>query len=247
MLEELERRNYTNSTKRAYLRIVEELAQYFHRSPDQLGPENIREYIAHLFRDRKLSGNSVNQTVGALRFFFVKMLKRSWTPGDIPFPKKRIHLPVIWSPDEVAQRINSALTPFHRTILMTLYATGVRRTELAQLKLSDIDAQRMVLHVHEGKGCKDRDIVLSPHLLDELRNHYRRLVRKPAVWLFPGGRWHTPMIRLAIGRLAGLPRSRQARRHPQAASSPHSSTLLRHAPAGIRRRFAHHSASSRPR
>ena len=190
MLEELERRNYSNSTKRAYLRIIEELAQYFHRSPDQLGPENIREYIAHLFRDRKLSGNSVNQTVGALRFFFVKMLKRSWTPGDIPFPKKRIRLPVIWSPDEVAQLINSAITPFHRTILMTLYATGLRRAELAQLKLTDIDAQRMVLRVQEGKGCKDRDIVLSPHLLDELRDHYRRLVRKPAVWLFPGGRWH---------------------------------------------------------
>ena len=99
MLEELERRNYTNSTKRTYLRIVEELAQYFHRSPDQLGPENIRESLPTSFVTAQMSGNSVNQTVGALRFFFVKMLKRPWTPGDIPFPKKRIRLPVIWSPD----------------------------------------------------------------------------------------------------------------------------------------------------
>ena len=191
MLEELQRRNYTESTTRAYLRVIEDLARYFHRPPDQLAPEHIREYTAHLFRDRKLSDNTVNQRVGALRFFFVKMLKRPWTAGDTPYPKKRIHLPVIWSAEEVARLIDAAPIPFYRTILMTLYGTGVRRAECAALKLTDIDSARMVLHVQEGKGRKDRDIVLSPHLLDELRSHYRRLARKPSVWLFPGGRWHT--------------------------------------------------------
>jgi site-specific recombinase XerD len=190
MLEELERRNYTQSTTRAYLRTIEDLARYFQRPPDQLGPEHIREYIAHLFRVRKLTDNTVNQRVGALRFFYVKTLKRVWSVEETPYPKKRLHLPLILSPDEVSQLIESALTPFHRTILITLYATGVRRAELANLKTVDIDSQRMVVHVRGGKGRKDRDIMLSPNLLEELRQHYRRLSRKND-WLFPGGRWHT--------------------------------------------------------
>lgn len=190
MLEEIQRRNFTESTTRAYLRIMEEFARYFQRPPDQLGPEHIREYIAHLFRDRKFSDNSVNQAVGALRFFFVKMLKRPWSVEETPYPKRRMRLPVILSRDEVARLIESAASQFHRTILMTLYATGVRRNELAHLKVTDVDSERMVLHVHEGKGRKDRDVVLSPHLLEELRQHYRRLPRRPATWLFPGGCRH---------------------------------------------------------
>jgi len=190
-LDEIARRNYTQGTTRAYLRIIEDLARYFHRSPDQLGPEQLRAYTAHLFRDRKLSDNSVNQIVGALRFFYRKVLKRPWTGDEMPYPKKKIHLPVIWSPEEVTSLIDAAPIAFYRTILMTLYGTGVRRAECAALKLTDIDSARMVVHVQDGKGGKDRDIVLSPHLRDELRAHYRRLARKPAVWLFPGGRWHT--------------------------------------------------------
>ena len=191
MLEELERRNYTQSTTRAYLRTIEDFARYFKRPPDQLGPEQIREYIAYLFRERKLTDNTVNQRVGALRFFFIKTLKKSWNVEETPYPKKRLHLPVILSQDEVSRLIESALTPVHRTILITLYATGVRRAELANLKIADIDSQRMVVHVRGGKGRKDRDLMLSPNLLEELREHYRRLSRKDSAWLFPGGRWHT--------------------------------------------------------
>ena len=191
VLEELERRNYTESTTRAYIRTIEDFARYFKRPPDQLGPQQIREYIAYLFRERKLADNTVNQRVGALRFFFIKTLRKAWSVEETPYPKKRLHLPVILSQDEVSRLIESALIPFHRTILVTLYATGVRRAELANLKVSDIDSQRMVVHVRGGKGRKDRDVMLSPHLLEELRQHYRRLGRKPAEWLFPGGRWHT--------------------------------------------------------
>ena len=191
MLEELERRNYTETTTRAYIHTIEDFASYFHRPPDQLGPAEIRQYVAHLFRDRKLTDNTVNQRVGALRFFYVKTLKKSWSVEETPYPKKRFHLPVILSREEVARLIESALIPFHRTILVTLYATGVRRAELANLKLSDIDSQRMVVHVRGGKGRKDRDVMLSPNLLEELRQHYRRLGPKPPQWLFPAGRWHT--------------------------------------------------------
>lgn len=190
MLDEIQRRNFTEATRRAYVRIIEDFARHFHRPPDQLGPEHIREYIAHLFRDRKLSDNSVNQAVGALRFFFIRMLKRPWGVEETPYPKKRMRLPVILSREEVARLIESAPSPFHRTILMTLYATGVRRAELVHLKVTDVDSERMVIHIHDGKGRKDRDVVLSPHLLDELRQHHRRLARKPAIWLFPGGSRH---------------------------------------------------------
>jgi integrase/recombinase XerD len=91
----------------------------------------------------------------------------------------------------VARLIDAARTPFHRTLLMTLYATGVRRAELTHLKISDVDSQRMVVHVQGGKGRKDRDVMLSPKLLKELREHWRRLRRKPSEWLFPGNRNHT--------------------------------------------------------
>lgn len=190
-LEELERRNYSESTTGTYLHTIEDFARYFDRPPDQLGPEEIREYVAHLFRDCKLADNTVIQRVAALRFFFVKTLRRSWNIEETPYPKKRIHLPVILSQDEVARLIEAALIPFHRTILMTLYGTGVRRAELSHLKLSDIDSRRMVIHVQAGKGRKDRDVMLSPKLLTALREHYRSLRRKPATWLFPGGKWHT--------------------------------------------------------
>src|ERR1017187_5368804 len=189
MLEELERRNYTESTTRAYIRTIEDFARYFKRPPDQLGPEQIRTYVAHLFRDRKLTDNTVNQRVGALRFFFIKTLKKPRSVEETPYPKKRFHLPVILSQDEVSRLIESALIPFHRTILVTLYATGVRRAELANLKINDIDSRRMVVHILGGKGRKDRDVMLSPVLLEALREYWRRL--KPKTWLFPGSRWHT--------------------------------------------------------
>lgn len=191
MLEELERRNYSESTTRIYLQTVEDFARYFHRSPDQLGPEQIREYTAHLFRVRKLADNTVGQRVAALRFFFTRTLKRRWSVEETPYPKKRSSLPVILSQDEVARLIDAADSAFHRTILITLYATGVRCAELTHLQTVDIDSPRMVIHVRGGKGRKDRDVMLSPNLLHELRQHYRRLPRKPSEWLFPGGRWHT--------------------------------------------------------
>jgi integrase/recombinase XerD len=191
MLEELERRNYSQSTARTYLMTIEDFARYFHRPPDALGPEHVREYQAYLFRERKLAPNTVNQRVGALRFFFIKTLKKTWSADETPYPKRVIRLPRIFSPEEVASLIDSATTPFYRTILMTLYATGVRRAELAHLKVSDIDSQRMVIHIQGGKGRKDRDIMLSPKLLERLREHWRGLKRKPKVWLFPGNRWHT--------------------------------------------------------
>jgi integrase/recombinase XerD len=189
MLEELERRNYSETTKECYIHAVEDFARYFNRAPNQLGPEHIRQFQAHLFADRKLAPNTVNQRLAALRFFFVKTLHRPWNAAETPYPKKVVHLPVVLSQEEVARLIDSAVLPFHRVILMTLYATGVRRAELAHLKVNDIDSERMIIRIRGGKGRKDREVMLSSRLLDELRDHWRR--HKPKEWLFPGGKWHT--------------------------------------------------------
>ena len=180
MLDELERRNYSASTVRAYIRTVEDLARYFKRRPDQLGPEHIRQYQAHLFRDRKLAANTVAQRVAALRFFYIRTLGQEWNLDRAPYPKRPRRLPNILSPQQVARLINAADSAFHRMIVMTLYATGVRRAELTQLQIQDIDSERMVVHVRGGKGRKDRDVMLSEPLLVHLREHIRRLRRRPS-------------------------------------------------------------------
>ena len=190
MLEELQRRNYSENTTRCYIRTVEDFARRFNCSPDRLGPRHIREYQAELFEKHKLSAGSVAVRLAALRFFYCKTLKRTWSIADTPYPKGAHRLPAILSQEEVARLIQAADTSFHRTLLITLYATGVRRAELTRLKVSDIDSQRMVIHVQGGKGRKDRDVMLSPKLLEELREHWHRLRRKPRVWLFPGHHDH---------------------------------------------------------
>jgi site-specific recombinase XerD len=184
MLEELQRRNYSKQTTKAYLRTVWEFAKYFHRSPEELGPEHIREFQAHLFTVRKLAANSVAQRTAALRFLFVKTLKRPYMLEHIPFPKIPLRLPTVLSPEEVTRLIDSASNLLYRTILMTLYSTGMRRAELVQLKASDIDTQRMLVHIREGKGKRDRSVPLSQKLLDNLREYWRWM--KPVTFVFPG-------------------------------------------------------------
>ena len=191
MLEELQRRNCAETTISSYIRIVEDFSRRFQRPPDRLGPQHIREYQSELFRKRKLAASTVTVYLAALRFFYTKTLKKSWSAAETPYPRKTEHVPSVLSRQEVARLIAGADTPFHRTLLMTLYATGVRRAELTHLKISDVDSQRMVIHVRGGKGRKDRDVMLSPKLLKELREHWRRLRRKPSEWLFPGNRQHT--------------------------------------------------------
>src|SRR5450755_2600181 len=154
MLEELQRRNYAQTTIECYIRTVEHFSRYFHRSPAQLGPQHIREYQAALFKKWKLAPNTVNQRLAALRFFYIQTLKKAWSVAETPYPKKTFRLPMILSQEEVARLIDSALTPFHRIVLMTLYATGMRRAELARLKIRDIDSQRMIIHIQGARGAK---------------------------------------------------------------------------------------------
>jgi integrase/recombinase XerD len=191
MLEELQRRNYSQHTTRYYIRTVEDFARRFNLPPDRLGPRHIREYQAELFQKQKVSAGTVTNRLAALRFFYIKTLKKAWSIAETPYPKKTHRLPTILSQEEVARLIDAAGTPFQRTLLITLYATGLRCAELTRLQVSDVDSKRMVIRVQGGKWRKDRDVMLSPKLLEELRKHWHRLRRKPSDWLFPGNRWHT--------------------------------------------------------
>ena len=184
MLDELQRRNYSQSTTRSYIFAVEDFAKYFHRSPERLGPDHIRQYQAYLFRERKLSPGTIQGRTAALRFLFVKTLRRPYLPDDIPFPKRQRRLPTILDQQEVARLIECASNLMHRTMMMMLYATGLRRAEMCHLKVSDIDSKRMVIHVRQGKGGRDRDVLLTPKLLDTLREYWRWM--KPKTYLFPG-------------------------------------------------------------
>ena len=184
MLEELQRRNYAKSTVEAYTSALRDFAKYFHKPPDQLGPEHIRQFQLHLLRDRKLAASTVKQRMAAVQFFFVRTLKRAYLREDFPYPKVPRRLPEILSQEEVARLIDSASNLSHRAILMTLYSTGMRRSELVRLKVGDVDSRRMVIHVRQGKGSKDRDVPLSQKLLETLREYWRCV--KPETYLFPG-------------------------------------------------------------
>src|SRR5438477_1699942 len=127
MLEELRRRNFADSTIRSYLHGVEHFSRYFHRRPDQLGPDHIREYQAALFTKLKFSPNTVTLRLASLRFFYIQVLKKGWSIAETPYPKKVIHLPQILTPEEVAQLIDADELPFYRILLMTMYGTGARR------------------------------------------------------------------------------------------------------------------------
>src|SRR5206468_1106661 len=162
---------------------VTAFAHHFGKSPDQLGPNELRSYQAYLLQERKVTPGSAVNCVAALRFFFIKTLKRHQLREFLPYPKDRRRLPTVLSPEEVARLINAAGTLFRRTLLMTLYGTGMRRSELANLKVSDIDSQRMIIRVVAGKGGKDRDLPLSPTLLETLREYWRW--RKPKLYMFP--------------------------------------------------------------
>jgi integrase/recombinase XerD len=183
MLEELQRRNYSPNTIRPYLYAVEDFARFFGKSPDKLGQEHLRQYQLHLVNDCKLTVETIAGRISAIRFFFVKVLRRPYREIDLVYPKRPERLPVILSEEEVRRLIESACSSYHRVILMTLYGTGLRREELSRLKLTDVDSPRMVIHVRQGKGNKDRDVTLSPRLLEVLRAYWKW--RKPKVYLFP--------------------------------------------------------------
>jgi integrase len=152
MLEELQRRNYSDSTARGYLSAVADFAQHFGKPPDQLGPDELRRYQAYLLKGRKLTVATVIGRVAALRFFFVQTLKRHEFRQDLPYPKEQRRLPTVLSLEEVGRLIDAAGNLQQRALLMVLYGTGMRRAEVARLKVSDVDSRRMIIRGGVRKG-----------------------------------------------------------------------------------------------
>lgn len=196
MIEDMGVRNLARNTQLAYLQQVSAYARHFHRSPDELGPEQIRDYQVYLTQTRKLTASTLSVATGALRFLYKVTLKRDWAVEEIPMPKRPFKLPVVLSREEVTQFLASVDSLKHRTILMTAYAAGLRISEAIHLKVTDIDSARMVLRVDQGKGRKDRYVMLSPRLLEALRVYWKSA--QPTTWLFPGDLPDQPITRGAV-------------------------------------------------
>ncbi|MDP9114349.1 MAG: tyrosine-type recombinase/integrase [Acidobacteriota bacterium] len=189
VLDELQRRNYSSETTRGYIHAIQQFADYFGKSPERLGGQEIRQFQLHLLRDKKLAPGTVEGRMSALRFLYKKTLKRrDIAYDDLIFPKVPRKLPVVLSPEEITRMIEAAPNLMHRTILMLLYGTGMRRTEASLLKVNDIDSERMVIHIQQGKGSRDRDVLMTPKLLEALRAYWRW--KKPKIYLFPSTAGH---------------------------------------------------------
>jgi integrase/recombinase XerD len=222
MIEDMQIRNLAAHTQRVYVEQLVRFARYFRRSPEHLGPAEIRMYLIYLTQERRLSASSIIVTVSALRFFYTVTLKRPWTvENDIPAGRKAKKLPVVLSPDEVRRFLDAVDNLKYRVILTVCYATGLRISEAVRLKPAAIDSQRMVIRVDQGKGHKDRYVMLPPKLLAILRDYWKRT--HPGEWLFPGERVGQPISPLTIGHICRQVRLRCGIGKP---ITPHS---LRHA------------------
>ncbi len=222
MLEEMQIRNFSENTQESYLMQVSLFARYFQRSPDGLGPENIRSYQVYLTNEKKLAPGSIIIATAALRFLYTVTLKRPWdVDAVLPMPKKPQTLPIILSPEEVRQFLSCVPRRKARTVLTVCYAAGLRVSEAIALKPTDIDSKRMTVRVDQGKGQKDRYVMLSEQLLVILRDWYR--AARPTVWLFPGVIPGTHITRDGVGDACKLGVKRSGLSKPV---TPHS---LRHA------------------
>jgi site-specific recombinase XerD len=184
---------------------VADFARHFNKPPDRLGPEHIREYQLHLIHEQKVAWSTLQVRIAGLKFFYTQTLKQDWFAQEVAKPKVRRKLPTVLSREEVAALLDATPNLKHRALLATLYATGLRCAEALQLKITDIDSQRMLILVREGKGQRPRQVMLSPKLLALLRDYWRW--RKPTDWLFPGQRPGSAMqpsgVREICQQLAG--------------------------------------------
>jgi site-specific recombinase XerD len=184
MEEELKLQGCSPKTQEAYIAWVRRFAEHFHRPPEQMGSEEVRAFLVDLLAVQKLSRSSLIQAFCALKFFYVQVLHRAYEVDDLRFPRRQRKLPRVLSESEVQRLLEAAEDLKEQAILMTLYSSGLRLNELIHLKVKDIDSDRMQIRVHQGKGAKDRNVVLSRTLVDVLRRYFVRY--RPEAWLFYG-------------------------------------------------------------
>jgi len=191
MINDMKLRRFSTSTQQAYVDAVAGLTTFFNQAPDRLNEENVQAYLLHLMEERKLSWSSCNVAVSGLRFFYGKTLGRHSMCLAIPSMKQKKQLPEILSAEELERLFPSASNPKHRMLLMTTYGGGLRVSEVVRLKVTDIERDRMMIRVDDGKGNKDRYTILSERLLEELCVYWKMF--RPPTWLFYGRDPHKPM------------------------------------------------------
>ena len=186
MIEAMQMRGFSPRTHQSYLYAVTKLASYYHRSPSLLSIDELQSFFRYLSLDRHLSGSSCRLYMSALQFLYLQVLE--WDAFDVPFtfPKKKQRLPELLTRAEVRCILDSCSNPKHRTMLTTCYGCGLRASELMAIKVRHIDGERRLLRVEQGKGSKDRAVVLSEQLLIHLRHYWQRY--HPHTWLFPSRR-----------------------------------------------------------
>jgi integrase/recombinase XerD len=222
MIEDMQVRNLAPRTQISYVEQVDRFARHFRRSPEYLGPAEIRAWQLYLAQDKRLAASSVTVAVSALRFLYTVTLRREWSiKDDIPSFRKPHQLPEVLSPKEVAAFLDAVKIPKQRLILTVCYAAGLRVSEAVRLKPAAIDSQRMVIRVEAGKGRKDRYVMLSPRLLELLREYWK--IARPKEWLFPGKRSGEPITTYAVEDACRGARARSGITRP---ITPH---CLRHA------------------
>jgi site-specific recombinase XerD len=221
MLEDLQIRQYSPTTIRLYLYAIKTFAKHFGKPPDQLGAEHIRRFQLFLIKEKKVSTSTYVLMVCALRFFYTHTLHRKVAIDRIPFPRRERKLPLILSRDEIKALLEAPQDLRHRAMLAILYGSGLRVSEVARLKVTDIDSARNMLWVRSGKGRKDRQALLPPKLRELLRCYWRS--KRPTDWLFPGADPTQPTSVKTIFRAC-----RQAAHSAGIAKSIHPH-LLRHA------------------
>jgi site-specific recombinase XerD len=225
MIDDMTLRNFTPKTVRIYVDCVARLARYFGKSPDRLGPEDLRAYLLYLIHEKRVSQSYYNVTRSALSFFYNITLGQGWVLDRLGAVKQCHTLPVVLSLHEMVSFLTAITNHKHRAVLMTAYAAGLRVSEVTQLRVEDIDSRRMVIRVRQGKGRKDRYVMLSPRLLETLRAYWKAV--RPRDYLFPGATLDRPLSAGAV--------ETAARRAGEAAS------LRKHVtPRSLRHSFATH-------
>jgi site-specific recombinase XerD len=211
MLEDLRIRDLAENTQRSYIEKIKHFAEHFGKSPEYLGPEDIRAYQLYLIDYKGDSNSQLKQFVAAARFLYREVLKKEWAISSLRYPKRPRKLPVVLSEEEVKQLLDSIINLKHRAIMMALYSAGLRVSEACELRVSDIDSQRMVIRVNQGKGAKDRYVELSNTLLHQLREYWKKF--HPQDCLFPGRRGrpittrHVYRVCVDAGMAAGIRKS----------------------------------------
>lgn len=195
---ELRIRGLAENTRKCYLEKMRCFVRFFMRPPDQLTAEDVKQYQLFLTKERRVSWSTFNIHVCAIRFFYGKVLEVDWDVEQIPYQKTGKKLPVVLSAEEVGAVLDAVTNLKHRAILMTLYSAGLRTSEAVHLRLADIDSQRMMVRIDQGKGRKDRYVMLSVKLLETLRRYWWE--SRPDPWLFPGQDPSLPLNRCSVGK-----------------------------------------------